>query len=210
MREAWLPSIASFILHFFSISTVIAKLRCQESSMTATVDFYRFRQIPIWLQTMPKMFGYAFNPVSFWFCKKQSCLDAVLCEVNNTFGERHFYWLCPAKGIHSEQWLKAQKVFHVSPFFPVEGYYQFRFRLTGQKNHIDINYFGDDNDLRLVTWVAGELAPIEQASFIRLFVKYGWMTLLVILRIHLQAVYLFIKRARFYRKPLPPAKGITT
>jgi len=44
------------------------------------------------LMTMPRMLGYVFNPVSFWFCRDRSgALRAVLCEVCNTFGERHCY-----------------------------------------------------------------------------------------------------------------------
>jgi DUF1365 family protein len=39
------------------------------------------------LQTFPRVFGYVFNPVSFWFCHDRSgALIAVLAEVNNTFG----------------------------------------------------------------------------------------------------------------------------
>ena len=40
------------------------------------------------LMTLPRMLGYVFNPVSFWFCRDRAgALRAVLCEVNNTFGE---------------------------------------------------------------------------------------------------------------------------
>ena len=48
----------------------------------------------IWLQTFPRMLGYVFNPVSFWLCHDRAgALRTVLCEVNNTFGERHNYLL---------------------------------------------------------------------------------------------------------------------
>jgi hypothetical protein len=44
------------------------------------------------LQTMPRVFGFVFNPVSFWFCHdRDGGLRAVLAEVSNTFGERHNY-----------------------------------------------------------------------------------------------------------------------
>src|SRR5262249_35193061 len=72
------------------------------------------------LQTMPRVLGYVFNPVSFWFCYRDGRPDAVLAEVNNTFGEKHFYWIHPNEGISSGEWISAKKVFHVSPFFPVE------------------------------------------------------------------------------------------
>ena len=43
------------------------------------------------LQTFPRVLGYVFNPVSFWYCYKHDKLAAVICEVNNTFGESHSY-----------------------------------------------------------------------------------------------------------------------
>jgi hypothetical protein len=46
------------------------------------------------LQCFPRVFGYVFNPVSFWFCHDRAgALIAVLAEVNNTFGGRHSYLL---------------------------------------------------------------------------------------------------------------------
>ena len=48
------------------------------------------------LMTMPRMLGYAFNPLSLYFCyRKDGALAAILYEVNNTFGQRHTY-LIPA------------------------------------------------------------------------------------------------------------------
>ena len=46
------------------------------------------------LQTFPRVLGYVFNPVSFWYCHNTAGeLIAILAEVNNTFGERHCYLL---------------------------------------------------------------------------------------------------------------------
>jgi len=77
----------------------------------------------IWLHTLPRVLGYAFNPVSFWFCHRaDGALRAVVCEVNNTFGERHCYLLVHDDG-RPLQWgeeLTARKVFHVSPFCKVK------------------------------------------------------------------------------------------
>lgn len=165
----------------------------------------------VWLQTMPRMLGYVFNPVSFWLCRRNSHLEAVLIEVNNTFGERHFYWVHPSEGqIKSKNWYKAEKVFHVSPFFPVEGYYQFRFRLEDQTSRIDINYYGPDQNLRLATWVTGNLKDLNSKNFLQLFMRYGWITLLVVVRIHYQAVKLWFKKNRFYKKPERPKDKVSS
>jgi len=48
----------------------------------------------VWLQTYPRVLGYAFKPVSFWYCHRHDgTLAAIVAEVNNTFGERHCYLL---------------------------------------------------------------------------------------------------------------------
>ena len=163
----------------------------------------------VWLQTLPRIFGYAFNPISFWLCRRDGRLEAVLCEVNNTFGEKHCYWIRPEGGIDPQSWQRAEKVFHVSPFFPVEGHYLFRFSFTESSYRVDINYHGPDGTLRLETWVNGRLALLKDANSWSLILRYGWMTPLVMVRIHLQALKLFFKRARFYRKPSPPQEEIS-
>lgn len=163
----------------------------------------------VWLQTFPRMFGYAFNPITFWFCKRNGYLDAVLCEVNNTFGERHFYWVKGSEPILSDQWLRAEKMFHVSPFYPVDGYYKFRFKFEAENSRVDISYYGDDDSLRLTTWVAGSFQDLEKARLIELLLRYGWMTPLVVFRIHWQAVRLWLKKVKFYSKPQPPGREIT-
>ena len=46
---------------------------------------------------MPRVLGYAFNPLSIYFChRRNGSLTAVLYEVSNTFGQRHSY-LIPAQ-----------------------------------------------------------------------------------------------------------------
>jgi uncharacterized protein len=81
----------------------------------------------VWLQCYPRVLGFTFKPVSFWYCHRpDGTLAAVVVEVNNTFGERHCYLLAgPELGFGRE--LRATKVFHVSPFCDVSGSYRFRF-----------------------------------------------------------------------------------
>ncbi|PKS07602.1 hypothetical protein jhhlp_006208 [Lomentospora prolificans] len=46
----------------------------------------------VYLITAPRILGYSFNPVSFWYMYNESKdLSAVICEVNNTFDERRVY-----------------------------------------------------------------------------------------------------------------------
>lgn len=163
----------------------------------------------IYLQTIPRMFGYAFNPVSFWYFYQQNRLTAVMCEVNNTFGERHYYWLHQSNENLLNTWLRAEKQFHVSPFFDISGNYLFKFVQKDSQVEAHIKYVTLSGELRLMTWIKGEVKNLADVSFFKLFFRYGWMTPLVVLRIHYQAIKLFFKRVQFFSKPKPPQNEIT-
>ena len=166
----------------------------------------------IWLQAFPRVLGYVFNPVSFWFCHRtDGALRAIVCEVNNTFGERHFYLLDTGSAMPWGLQLTSKKVFHVSPFCAVEGSYRFRFMRTIKKvNNIGkecvvarIDYHDNQGPL-LLTSISGRLEPLTTRSAANAFFRHPLMTIGVIARIHWQALKLFTKRVPFFRKPLPP------
>jgi DUF1365 family protein len=172
------------------------------------LDRCGFSAEEIWLITMPRIFGYAFNPVSFWLCRRQGKLEAVLCEVNNTFSERHFYWV--QVGSKSNEWISAEKKFHVSPFLPVEGSYRFRFHDDLGQSRIDVNYHGADGQLQLATWLEFNSTPLAEVSAPRIFLRYCGHTFLVVARIHYQALRLWLKGLKFFRKPALPQEGVTS
>ena len=101
-----------------------------------------------YLVTAPRFFGYAFNPVSFWYIyDREHQLKRMILEVNNTFGERRLYLLdgsspaSPPRTPESQESSMAEepepllggakpkftdvwmKDFHVSPFNSRKGSY---------------------------------------------------------------------------------------
>lgn len=162
----------------------------------------------IWLQTFPRVLGYVFNPVSFWLCHdREGRLRVVLCEVNNTFGEHHNYLLAHADGrpIRPDDVMQARKIFHVSPFFPVAGGYRFRFAPNESSTLFRIDYEDDAGKL-LLTSVSGGGEPLRAGALLRCFLAHPWMTVLVIVRIHWQALRLWRKGVPFFSKPVPPTQ----
>lgn len=163
------------------------------------------------LQAFPRILGYVFNPIALWYCHDRAgALRAVLCEVSNTFGERHNYLLFPPGGraIARGESLTAPKRFHVSPFCAVEGHYRFRFRGDAPHPATRIDYH-DAGGLLLVTALHGSARSLSDALLARAFFSYPAMTLAVVARIHWQALRLWMKRVPWFPKPHPPLQETT-
>jgi len=171
----------------------------------------------VWLQAYPRVLGYAFKPVSFWYAHRNGgSLAAIVVEVNNTFGERHCY-LLHGESLGWGRELVAAKVFHVSPFCAVQGRYRFRFMRSAHPataaalkhphatGHLVARIDHDDDEGPLLqTSISGALAPLDSANLRRAFWGMPLMTLAVIARIHWQALRLWCKRVPFFGKPVPP------
>jgi DUF1365 family protein len=158
------------------------------------------------LQAFPRVLGYVFNPIALWFCHdRQGRLRAVLCEVSNTFGERHNYLVAHGDGrpIEGDEWLEAGKVLHVSPFCRVEGRYRFRFSGGEAAPAARIDYH-DELGRLIATTVAGRTAPLAAGRLLAAFFTYPLMTFGVVARIHWQALRLWMKRVPWHPKPAPP------
>lgn len=177
----------------------------------------------VWLHTFPRVLGYAFKPVSFWFCHDTaSVLRALVVEVHNTFGEQHCYLLHHKDGspLVDGQTVVAQKVFHVSPFFPVRGEYRFRWHLgTSNLNpnrsvvRIDymdaLHHLEKPSDITLSTSISGRYANVTTLNCLRVLFGYPLHATVVLLRIHYEALRLWCKGARFYRLPDKPSNNVT-
>jgi uncharacterized protein len=162
----------------------------------------------IWLQTYPRVAGFAFKPVSFWYCHRaDGSLRAVLAEVNNTFGERHCYVL-DGPDVAFGATLSAEKVFHVSPFCQVRGTYRFRFGRAASRAVARVEVSDAEGPL-LNTSLSGELQPLTRESLRRANRSLPLLAWTVMARIHWQALALWRKQVPYFSKPQAPTRWVS-
>lgn len=162
------------------------------------------------LLAQPKVLGHVFNPVSFWLCRDADThLIAVIAEVTNTFGDRHSY-LVHHPDLHPitrTDRLTAQKIFHVSPFQPVEGAYEFRFDITPDRIGIWIDYSQSEGGV--IATLTGPRAPLTNRTILRTMLRRPFGSRRVLTLIHWQALKLFFKRVAYRDRPDPPMQEVS-
>jgi cyclopropane-fatty-acyl-phospholipid synthase len=153
------------------------------------------------LVTALRQFHYVFNPASFFYCYDNSGrLACVLVQVNNTFGETHLYVLTPQG---DEGRFAAEKAFHVSPFFPRRGRYEFMFSEPGDELGISITYFLDDAPA-LTASFAGQARPMTGRNMAAMVLGHPLRAAMTFPRIVAQAARLYFgKKLSVHPKPEP-------
>ena len=161
------------------------------------------------LLCMPRVLGYGFNPLSVYFCHDpDGALAAILYEVTSTFGDRHSYLIaCDADGAEVVR-QSANKRLHVSPFLPMGLRYRFTVRPPGPGLQIAIGVDDADGPL-LGTAFVGTRRPLTDTALLRAWAGHPLLTWKVIAGIHWEALKLWIKGARYHRRPPAPEAPVT-
>lgn len=156
------------------------------------------------LVTLPRVAGYLFNPVSFYFCyDKEGKPAAAIAEVTNTFREVKPYFLGPsAFAVESGRaafHMKVCKHFYVSPYSDVDVSFDFILRPPEGAIAIQIDDY-EGAERTLTSTVTGRRVPLSTGRLAWFSVKYPLVTLRVIFLIHLHALLLRIKGVPWFAK----------
>jgi DUF1365 family protein len=156
------------------------------------------------LLTLPRIFGYVFNPLSVFFINDAAGgLRAILWEVSNTFGQRHFYLIPVADPDSRAIRQSCAKQLHVSPFLEMDMTYHFRVAPPAVRMLVSI-IAADDEGALLVAAMNGERRELGDGALLRAFARAPFMTLKVIVAIHWEALRLWLKGMCFHPSPEPP------
>lgn len=171
-------------------------------------------QGPIRILTHLRYFGLVFNPVSFYYCfdENDTRVETIVAEITNTpWGERYAYVLPMDRSASSSRhWRYAMpKVFHVSPFMPMDIDYQWFFSAPRERLDVHmVNLRAGERIFDATMTLARE--PLDAANCARVLLRYPLMTLKVITAIYWQALRLYLKGTAVYPHPSvtqPTRKG---
>lgn len=159
---------------------------------------------PIRLLCMPRIFGYAFNPLSVYFCHlPDERLMAVLYEVHNTFQERHSYLIPVNPAADPVIVQECRKDFYVSPFMDMD--LEYKFWLTPPRDAIGVKIDVSNSTGPILTAsLAGKRAALTDAKLLRVLATHPALTLKVITAIHWHAFLMLLKGFKLRPRPLPP------
>ena len=167
------------------------------------------RAARIRLLCFPRLWGFVFNPLAVYYCyDAQDRLFAVLHQVSNTFEERHSYLLPVHETGPVRQ--QADKRFHVSPFFDLEGGYAFRLNDPADTLDVGITYHDAKGDTRMVARQTGHYVHLTDRNLLTCVARMPLMTLKVVAGIHWEAFRLWRRGAKYHRKPAPPTAEVSS
>jgi uncharacterized protein len=166
------------------------------------------------LLAMPRILGYAFNPLSVYFCHRpDGPLQAIVYEVNNTFGQRHSYLIpvdpAQAAGADAVVEQRCDKQLYVSPFLGMDLHYRFRVRPPADRLGLTVNVHRDDGAMVLAAQFDAARRPLTDGALLAALATHPLLTLKVVAAIHWEALRLWLKGARLQPRPAPPADTLT-
>lgn len=145
---------------------------------------------------LPRVLGYVFNPVTFYWCYRgDGDLACMVAELNNTFGERHVEVL-HGPGPSYEH----AKHLHVSPFFGLDQSYEYLFSEPGDQvfARIDVR---ENGERPLTAVLHGRRRELTNRTLAGALLRYPLLPQRVTALIHWQALKLWRKGVPFHRKP---------
>lgn len=141
----------------------------------------------------PRVLGYAFNPLSAYFCyARDGALAATIYEVTNTLGERCSYVLPVSSAASGTLFQRCEKEMIVSPFNPLAGEYSFHVRPPAEQVTLGVLYREASAPVMRAHF-HGDRVPMTDANILRVTASVPLMTTKIIAGIHYEAMRLWLK-----------------
>lgn len=155
------------------------------------------------LLCFPRVLGYVFNPVCFYYCHDTEGVPlCAVAQVTNTFKEQKLYLVQDQEADGRFRRI-VPKHFYVSPFMDLELCFDFKLRVPREKLEIHVDDRKADERV-LLSALTGTRSKLTDTRLLWCAVKYPLLTLKVIFLIHWEALRLWMKRLPVHRKAARP------
>lgn len=160
------------------------------------------QQIPsrIRLWTHLRVFGYVFNPVSFYLIDMPDHTKRMILEVGNTFNELKPFYV-PYSAFNGDKVkITVPKHFYVSPFIALDTNFTFTLNHSSDSFSLGVMSDYDSGERVLAAGLKGRFASLTTRQLVNRLVRHPFVTINVITLIHWHALLLWLKGIPYFKK----------
>lgn len=176
---------------------ILSRRGLEELFECTKTQFGRIQEdyLRILLFTNLRSFGYVFNPISVYLCYRkdepQKC--DLIYEVGNTFGEQKYYFTQNFTDVQSKE-------FYVSPFIEHQHNFKFALKIEGSQFDLTVITQTENKQPILTARMRAVHQPLSSRAILLTLLRYPLINFKVIFLIHFQALLLYLKKLRYYKK----------
>lgn len=159
---------------------------------------------PVRMLTNVRYFGFIINPITVYYCFNEAeKLDAMVLEVTNTPWQERIQYVLDCDPSNKTQRIPFNKNMHVSPFHPMEHFYDWASSTPAKKIgvHMKNKELAGENATVFDATLALVRTEITPRSLTGILIKYPFMTAKVAWGIYWQALKIIVKGIPFYSHP---------
>jgi len=155
-------------------------------------------RIRLW--THLRVFGYVFNPVSFYLIDMPDQTKRMILEVGNTFNELKPF-LVPYSAFDGDRVrISVPKHFYVSPFIALDNIFTFTLNLKNETFTLGVMSDHESGERVLAATMKGQFEELNTRSLLFNHVRHPFVTIKVITLIHWHALLLWLKGIPYFKK----------
>jgi DUF1365 family protein len=122
-----------------------------------------------------------------------------VAEVSNTFREMKPFFMGKEQLNGDAYHLNTTKYFYVSPFIEHDTNFDFNLTIPSEKLNIRIDDY-KDGERFFISTLTGTKKPLNNRNLIWYSIRFPFLTLQIITLIHYNALRLWMKKIRYYKK----------
>lgn len=150
------------------------------------------------LVTSLRVFGYVFNPVSYYFITTNENERYCLIQICNTFKELKPIFI-PNPEKNNKFYIKCKKNFYVSPFTKMNEDMEYHIKDSEKNLSIVIHSF-NNKDIEVTTILKSIKLAITNRRLMYYTLRFPFITFQIIFFIHFHALILFLKGLEYKKK----------